>query len=214
MNCRWSNLTRGSTKFCEATLCGWIESPAIAWAGVAYVLAGIYLLRQIEKEDHWLLQLFPWFAFSMGISSFLYHASHAFIFQAWDVASMFFLGTSIILLNFRRLLLPNGPALFWGLLTIEMAFFFYFKANSATFVLSGLITFFFLSEFYLRKSRTHWSDLQLTLSLFAVAVFCLWMERASGLCNPDNHIFQWHAVWDVFCAGTYVTLYRHFKRVY
>jgi hypothetical protein len=214
MNCPWSNLARGSTKFCEATLCGWIESPAIAWAAVAYVLAGIYLLRQVQKDDHWLLQLFPWFAFSMGMSSFLYHASHAFIFQAWALASMYLLGTAIVMLNFRRLLWPNGPGIFFTLLTLEMLLFMWLQAQSASYILGSLIVFYFLLEFLLRKSRAHWRDFQLTLGLFALSLGALWMERSSGMCQPDNHFFQWHAVWDIFCAGTYVTLFRHFKRVY
>lgn len=214
MQCPWSGFDRGSTKFCEATLCAWVESPGIAWAGILYVAVGLFLFRLLEKNDHWLLQLFPWFAISMGVSSFLYHSSHAFIFQAWDVASMFLLGTAIILLNFRRMLLPSTPLLFWSLVTVEIFFFLSFRAWSGPAILGGLIAIFFVTEYYLRETRAHWRDFQYTLGLFSFAVGALWMEHKSGLCNPHNHWFQWHAVWDGLCAITYFTLFRHFKKVY
>ncbi len=214
MQCPWSGYTRGSTKFCEATLCSWIESPGIAWAGIIYVLVGLYLFRLVEKNDHWLLKAFPWFAISMGVSSFLFHSSHIFIFQAWDVISMFMLGTGIILLNFRRMLLPSNGLFFLLLLSLEAVLFVYLKSWSGPAILGGLIFIYILTEVYLRKTRTHWRDLQITFSLFAVAVGALWMEHRSGLCNPHNHIFQWHAVWDGLCAFTYLTLFRHFKKVY
>jgi hypothetical protein len=95
-----------------------------------------------------------------------------------------------------------------------MLLFMWLQAQSASYILGSLIVFYFLLEFLLRKSRAHWRDFQLTLGLFALSLGALWMERSSGMCQPDNHFFQWHAVWDIFCAGTYVTLFRHFKRVY
>ena len=214
MQCPWSGFDRGSTTFCEATLCSWVESPGIAWVSILYVLVGLFLFRLVDKKDHWLLQLFPWFALSMGASSFLYHASHLFIFQVWDVASMFFLGTAIILLNLRRMLLPSTPILFWSLVTLETFLFLFFKAWSAPAILGTLIACFLFTEYYLLESRAHWKDFQLTIGLFLLALGALWMEYKSGLCDPHNHIFQWHAVWNGLCALTYLTLFRHFKKVY
>lgn len=214
MQCPWSGYTRGSTKFCEATLCSWIESPGIAWAGIMYVLVGVYLFRLVEKSDHWLLKLFPWFAISMGVSSFFFHSSHIFIFQAWDVISMFMLGTGIIFLNFRRMLWPSNGLFFLLCLSLESVLFVYIRAWSGPAILGFLILVFILTEISLRNTRTHWRDLKITFGLFAVAVGALWMEHKSGLCNPHNHIFQWHAVWDSLCAFTYLTLFRHFKKVY
>jgi hypothetical protein len=215
MNCPWRGFTPGSTNFCEVRLCSWIESPGIAWAGLIYISVGLYLFfKQRDPQDSWLQNLFGPFAISMGVSSFLFHASHTFMFQAWDVGSMFLLGTALIFLNLKKLNYPMKAWPFWIAILIQMILFVTFKAKSGPIILGILILFFLILEFviYRRGLRQSYHHLKITLGLFTVAVFALWMEHKSGLCDPDNHIFQWHAVWDGLCAFTYLTVHKHFRQ--
>lgn len=215
MKCPWSGFTPGSTNFCEARLCSWIESPGIAWAGLIYISVGIFLLlKRRNPKASWPLNLFGPFAINMGVSSFLFHASHTFMFQAWDVGSMFLLGSSLIYLNLKKLNFNLKPWMFWLAMLIQMILFVYVKAKSGPITLAFLILIFLILEFniFKLKVRQNYKHLKITLGLFTVAVFALWMEHKSGLCNPDNHLFQWHAVWDGLCAFTYLTVHKHFSQ--
>jgi hypothetical protein len=219
LQCPWDGFVRGSTTFCEQTLCSWVESPGIAWAGFVYIAIGIYLYKmtKAENQDHWVLKSFPFFAVIMGLGSLLYHSSHAFIFQAWDVGAMFLLGTGLCFFNFTELVtslrIQNQKILFWGLIVIEIGLFVWLKSKSGPIILGVLIFIFIVTEFQIRFKPNaiprNRNFLWISLLLFAIGCAALWMEHRSGLCNPDNHFFQWHAVWDSACAITYLTLYRY-----
>lgn len=127
---------------------------------------------------------------------------------------MFLLGNALIYLNFNKLKIDLRAWAFWLALIIEMFFFVTLKGKSAQIILGILISVFLVLEFiiYKRKLRNHYRYLKLTLGLFTLAVGALWLEKKSGLCNPENHFFQWHAVWDGFCAFTYLTVHKHFRQ--
>lgn len=208
--CPWSSFTRGSTNFCESSLCSWVESPGIAWAGLVYIAIGIYLYRQNKSSppSSWILRLFPFFAIMMGVGSALYHSSHTLIFQIWDVGAMFLLGTGILLFNLVELFkIKNQKMVFWTTIVIEIGIFIFIQGKSGPIILGILIFFFILTEFFVNRHERKF--LWVSLGIFAVGVMALWIEHRSGLCNPDNHFFQWHAVWDSCSAFTYLTLYRY-----
>lgn len=210
--CPWSSFTRGSTTFCEASLCSWVESPGIAWAGLVYIAIGIYLYRQNKSLPpfSWILGLFPFFAVMMGVGSLLYHSSHTLIFQIWDVGAMFLLGNGILLFNLEELFkIKKTKKIFWIAIVIELGLFISLQGKSGPIILGILILCFIVTEFFVKRPDRKF--LWVSLGIFAIGGMALWIEHRSGLCNPDNHLFQWHAVWDSCSAFTYLTLYRYFS---
>jgi len=210
-HCPWSSFTRGSTHFCEAPLCAWIESPGIAWAGLIYIFVGLYLLKKRNPNSHWILNLFPYFAIVMGIGSALYHASHTFMFQVIDVGGMFLLGNALVFSNiFLLKKIKNQKLIFWVSFIVQILIFTLLKGKSGPIILGIQVLLFLITEFMI-PSRNR-SYLWMSLALFILAGGALWIEHKSGACNPDNHFFQWHAVWDGLCAFTYITLHKYLSQ--
>src|SRR3569832_2447804 len=90
----WFGLRKATMSFCEALTPGPLAQPANAISSLAFCVVGLSLYRTMKERNA--LLLFPISAFLVGITSFLYHASWTFIFQVWDVSSMFMLSCLLI----------------------------------------------------------------------------------------------------------------------
>lgn len=216
-SCPWDKYTRGTTQFCEAHLCSWIESPAIAWAAVTYLFASLFLFKFLfHKKNKNILSFAPYVALVMGIGSFGYHASHTLFFQFVDVLGMFSLGMMIIISSLSHLgkISQNYSKklfVFFIFLIIEMTAFLYLGGGSAPIILGVLVFIYLILEFISFRKNPYptYKFFKLSMASFGIALFSLWMEKGSGLCNPQNHYFQWHAVWDSFSAVVYLLLPLH-----
>jgi uncharacterized membrane protein len=152
----------------------------------------------------------------MGVGSFGYHATHTLFFQFIDVLAMLAFGMMILLFNLNRLNKISKSyltqiKLCFVFLSVKMALFLYLGGGSGPIMLVVLIFLYLISEYlvFISIPQQGYKFFKISLVSFALAGMALWIERGSGLCNPDNHLFQWHAVWDSFSAVVFFTLPFH-----
>ena len=207
----WSGFAPGTTTFCEERLCSWIESPAIAFAAISYVLVALLIFRSSVRLT-WLLRLFAWITLSMGVSSFLYHASHILIFQAFDLTSMFALSSLMLTINLKRIkhsLTHTALAsIFTSLVLGAVLIFWLHPRHPGSSVFVGILAAALVLE---AAARDFSKYLGLAALCLVTALTALKLER-SNLCDPANHLFQWHAVWDSVSSLCYGLLFQHYRR--
>jgi hypothetical protein len=173
------------------------------------------IFRDLRATDSWLTKSFAWITLSMGLSSFAYHSSHILLFQAWDVASMLALASAMLAANVQRI--RGGPASgrgFTALMLGSVTLFTYFPTHPGV-ILFGLIlaAALILEAPAVKKTPGfRYGHFRLAALFFAVALAALRIEKSS-LCDPENHYFQWHAVWDSAAAVCYYLLYRHYRQI-
>ncbi len=213
LNCPWSGFAPGTTSFCEARLCAWIQSPAIALTGIAYVVMAILIFRDLRATDSWLTRSFAWITLSMGLSSFAFHSSHILLFQAWDLASMFALASAMLVANVQRVWGLASGRLFSALLLCSVALFTYLPMHPGVILFGLILGVALILEIPAAKKTPgyQYGYFRLASVFFAIAFAALRIEKTS-LCDPENHFFQWHAVWDTTAAVCYYLLYRHYRQ--
>jgi hypothetical protein len=213
LSCHWSGFAPGTTTFCEARLCAWIESPAIAFTGIAYVVMAILIFRDLRATDSWLTKSFAWITLSMGLSSFAFHSSHILLFQAWDLASMFALASAMLVANVQRIRGFAPAPLFTGLILGSVTLFTYVPMHPGVIPFGIILGVALVLEFPAQKKTPDfkYGSFRLAAVFFAIAFAALRIEKTS-LCDPENHYFQWHAVWDTTAAVCYYLLYRHYRQ--
>jgi hypothetical protein len=154
----------------------------------------------------------------MGISSFLYHSTHTLIFQSFDLFSMYIQSTLLLCINLKRvwgaISLSKLRLIFFALPWICLAAFLLLPSHPG----SRIFMVFLMSALALeipayRKSKPRPSLRYLGWAAFtfAIALTALKLEKNPATCNPDNHLFQWHAVWDTASAICAWFLYRHYR---
>ncbi len=217
-NCPWSALAPGTTAFCEARLCAWVESPGIAWAGIVYVAMATLIFRDLRAPDSWRSKTFAWVTLSMGLSSAAFHSTHALVFQAWDVGSMFGLAALMLVANLVRIrpaLAETGTdaKIYIGLLVAALSLFAYRPNHPGVSTFGVFLAAALLLEIPAarRTPGFKYGNFRVAAAVFAVAFAALRIEKTS-LCDPQNHFFQWHAVWDAAAAVCYFLLYRHYRQ--
>lgn len=217
-SCPWSGFTPGTTSFCEARLCAWIESPAIAFAGIFYIVVGFLILRDVRKNQNgWMI----WFAiqsFCMGISSFLYHSTHALVFQSFDLFSMYIQSTLLLCINVKRIApmvkVSKLRVVFFTLPWICLSAFLLLPTHpgSRIFIVFLITALALEIPAYLKSNpKPSMKAFSWAAVFFAVALLALKLEKTPEFCNPENHILQWHALWDGCAAICAWFLYRHYR---
>lgn len=226
-DCPWGKWRPGTLRFCEAHLCEWIVAPAETWSNIPYLLVGLFLLVKGWRATKTKGQIFssvPFrfgiYAILVGMFSALYHASHSFLFETFDLAAMFLLGIEMIVQVLRRLqwLKGNSPTAFALVLfagsvialvgTEGTERLWIFTAMMVIVVaLEGL---FFIRNRRLRTQPLNYSSFMLTLALFAVAFAFWYVDYHAIACNPDQHRWSGHAVWHVLNSICFLTLARFY----
>ena len=85
--CPWyevSLLAPPNVKWCEASQCSWITEPANTWSNLAYIIAAVIIYKLYKNNGGEVLKRASWYAFWIGITSGIYHASYNFFTQVFD----------------------------------------------------------------------------------------------------------------------------------
>lgn len=215
--CPWSSFLPPTIKYCEDNLCSYITQPSNTWSNLAFIFVGIYLiiLNQKDKLKH--LRYVGIIAILTGIASFLYHASFTFLFQFFDLSSMYLFSTMILSINLRRanfIAANNQNLAQLLLLLIAMALLYTFKPfGIPIFALQVLVGCSL--EFYLfKKSNKTFSYFyyKLTIATLVIA-FAAWiLDFKRIVCNPMNHLLQGHAIWHIFSSLCFLFLYKFYSQ--
>ena len=215
--CPWSSFLPPTIKYCEDNLCSYITQPSNTWSNLAFIVIGIYLLLQNRKDKLSYIRYIGPIAILTGIASFLYHASFTFLFQFFDLSSMYLFSAMVLSINLRRakfISANNQNLTLLALLFTSMGLLFLFKPfGIPIFGLQVLAGFAF--EYYLfRKSNKDYSYFYYKLAIAALALaFTAWiLDFKRIVCNPDNHIVQGHAVWHVLSSLCFLFFYKFYSQ--
>lgn len=207
---------------CEANLDSWLGQPVNTISNAAYFISAFILLfifwRQRYRSDFY----FSIFTFMVGVASTLFHSSQQPIFLYFDYVAQFLFFSYMVTLGIHTI--EPTPRL-------QRIFVFVFLSLSAAILYKveksfGIPIVAFLSALFVatkvlgfRSSKkkgvqVRYLHLGLTVFLFAIGFLFFLMDYRQIDCNPNNHFFQYHAVWHILVAIAMLALakfYRQFK---
>lgn len=217
MDLFWSGWEPATMRFNEMTAGGFITQPANTWTNLSYLAVALGLIFWYGKKgDKSLLAYFSVSAILVGLSSFLYHASSAFFFQVFDLASMYLLSAFLLSANLKRLTDFSGR---WGVVTIILGaglpvlvlLLVRGKIGAVLFGIEILLALALELMIVIRaRAKTSYRDLGLALLFFSVAMIFWILDQQHLLFRPENHVLQGHALWHIINAFCYVFLYRFY----
>jgi len=219
----WGGLP--NVKWCEETLCSVVAEPANTWSNLAYIAVAGVLFFVARKETSKTLRFWAHAAFWVGVSSFAYHATVAFVTQVLDFFGMYFYFLLILGLNLLRMGLVKKDRFFatlWpGILGFTVLTVVVAKVGlPVQGIIMLLIALTLGTEVVASKrseSKIHYGTLVVTLVLITIAASFSAADASRRYCDPNDHIFQGHAIWHVFGAmalGTSYFYYRQFRALF
>jgi hypothetical protein len=209
----WSAWARPDIHHCEANLAGWIAAPADTWSNLAYIAVGLWLWSRNPKGPGRALAAI---SVVVGLCSFAFHASYTYPGQVLDYAAMFLLTAWLLARGAVRAGWTSSSRLnvVWAVLVgASLGVFALFHALSLPVQTIMLLHVAAVSAQELWISRSvrrppSYRPFVLALGLIAAAYACWHLDHAEGFCAPENHIFQWHAVWHILTAAAFLPLAR------
>ena len=203
--CPWSDWTPGTVSFCEARLCEVVREPANAWSALAYGVAAVWMLRRPGQPLPAILaQLL------IGLGSFFFHASGTFAGEVVDQTGMYLLSCLLLAyalgertgLTSRRI-----TGLYLSLVAGSVVLNLLVRPIGIPLVAVelalGLGLQLALGGF---SAPARYRDLHIGLAVFAGSLV-VWAGDISGVvCDPDQHVFNGHALWHVLNAVAIVHL--------
>lgn len=216
--CPWRSLAAygpANIKWCEERLCAWVNEPANAWSNLAFVLVAAAVVRIGGGQARWWAPLIA----TMGVCSFVYHASNVWLTQVLDFLGMYMFCCLLLALNLGRLgwlsasALPRVYAATVLGLTLVTAVIVRFGAPIQVIVL-GLIVATVVTEWLCRRrGRTYrLGGFFAALGLMAAAITCSLLDAARVWCEPGDHVLQGHAMWHVLSAASLLPAFVHYRQ--
>lgn len=217
----WSGWALPDIKHCEANLAGWIAAPANTWSNLAYVAVGVWIMRRSTRRGLLAAGGLGPVSIAVGATSFAFHASYTFAGQVLDYAGMFLLLGWALARGLRRagLLGEAGALRFWGgLFAASMAALFAFRAAGWGIQTLVLVQALALAALEIRlmlvkRDAPSYAPFWLMQFLLIAAYACWHLDHADLACRPDDHWFQFHALWHVVTAGAFIAAWRFHEGV-
>jgi hypothetical protein len=218
IECPWYDFAPATSKMCEASVCSWIVQPGNLSSCIAYfVVATLIFNRQKNRVLPWNLRFFAWNLFFISVSALMFYASRTFLFQAFDLAGMYFFAALVLISQFsiQRPLCFSARQQVIVYLILGFSSTVLFTAHPKhpsiiTFLLllaagiSSLVFSIFKNPGLERKNFSRAMGLLCLGGLFIAA-------EKTGFCDPGNHYFQWHSAWNFAAAFACYFLYLHFE---
>ncbi|MFI5347186.1 MAG: ceramidase domain-containing protein [Elusimicrobiota bacterium] len=212
----WSSWARPDIHHCEANLAGWIAAPADTWSNLAYLAVGLWLWRGPKGPGRALGAI----SVAVGLCSFAFHASYTYPGQVLDYAAMFLLTAWLLARGAVRAGWMEAGLLnaAWAALVgASLSVFGLFHARGIpvqTIMLAHVAAVTAQERWIARSARraASYAPFAAALGLIAAAYACWRLDHADGFCAPENHFFQWHALWHVLTAAAFLPLARFQRR--
>ena len=214
--CPWAALEPANLRFCEADVCGWITQPANTWSNAGFFVAGAWVLVVAAREQRPIAGLLGWISILTGLGSIALHATSTLAGQLIDQSTMllesaFFVAVSLLALapRLRRFGLPLYAALVLAPLALLLAQ----PTLGIALFASEIVAFAALELALLRRGRRiSYRPLALVIVLFLASYLAWWIDHLRVLCDPDDHVFNLHALWHLLGAASFPVWYRHFAQ--
>jgi hypothetical protein len=210
--CHWHDLvvTFGppNVKWCEQTICAWVNEPANAWSNLAYIAVAVAMQVFGPRTPGRVLRFFPIAVYLVGLMSFTYHATNNYLTQLFDFLGMYLFCYLLLMLNARRLgrvteraFLPALAALVVVTLGLTLV------ANRLSIPIQALVFLLIVgviaTEAVIRRRRGRVYSLRwfyVAVALLVVAATFSVLDVTRTWCDPTNHWIQGHALWHVLTA--------------
>ncbi|WNG58088.1 ceramidase [Archangium gephyra] len=206
-----------NVKWCEATLCAWVNEPANAWSNLAYLAVALGCAWRWRVTGSRAMGHFAWTTLLVGALSFAFHATNNFASQLLDFVGMYVLAFLLVALNLHRLgWLPRERvgAVHTGLTvgcTLLVPVMRLAGVPYQLVVLGAVLVIVGTEVRLSRRKEPHESyrDFWLAVGLMAAAAACSVADVTRVWCDPDNHWMQGHATWHVLSALALLFTARH-----
>jgi len=210
-------------KYCEETICSFISEPANSWSNFAIMLVGllIYLKYRNRRSELLAMKYYGPNMVVVGFFSFVYHLSNNFLTQYFDFLGMYsFFGLMLFVhLEFLGKLKPEKILSYFLLSFIPFSIvFFILRAMGLPVQLSiGVVNIacFVTLIMAVMRAKVNYRYLLVSLFLFALAITSQLLDINRVACDPQNHWFQFHAMWHFFNAlgmGGLFFFYTHLEK--
>lgn len=208
-----------NVKWCEATLCGWVNEPANAWSNLAYLAVALGCLWRWRRTGSGARWRFAWATGLVGALSFAYHATNNYLTQLLDFLGMYVLAFLLLALSLHRagwLRRERVGAVHVGLtagcmLLIPVMRHIHFPYQAV--VLAAVLLIVGAEVHVSRQGGQVSRDFWWAVGLLAAAAVCSVVDVTRVWCEPDNHWLQGHAAWHVLSALALLCAARHYERV-
>jgi len=207
-------------KWCEATVCSWVNEPANAWSNLAFLAVALVCAWRWRASGNRAMGHFAWTTLLVGVASFAFHATNNFATQLLDFVGMYVLVFLLLASNLYRvgwlsraqvgrvhLGLTVGCTLLLPVLR-QVGFPYQLVVAGAVLVIIGTEVHLFRRAGPGAEYRDFW----LAVGLMAAAAACSVLDVTRVWCEPGNHWLQGHAAWHVLSALSLLFAARHYSR--
>jgi hypothetical protein len=222
--CPWVDLRQWgglpNVKWCEQTLCSVVAEPANTWSNLGYIAAAGLLWALNRQETSRTLRFWSTAAFWVGVTSFVYHASVAFVTQVFDFFGMYFYFVLLVLLNLIRLgRLPKENLFRWLWPSIAAFTGITIVVAKLALPVQGIIVLLIVAMLVTEAMASRGASVQhgwffIALATIAVAATFSALDASRRWCDPSSHLWQGHAIWHMLGAlalGLSLLHYRQFR---
>jgi hypothetical protein len=212
----WGGLP--NVKWCEQTLCAIVAEPANTWSNVAFFVGAVFLWKVNRAETSKTLRFWTTASIWVGLTSLVYHATVAFVTQVFDFFGMYFYFVLLVLLNLVRLgklekdrlfvVLWPAIALFTGITVIVAKVALPVQGIVVFLLVCVLVTEYLASK--RAPARHGWFAASLAF-IFVAAAFSV-SDASRRWCDPQDHVFQGHAIWHCLAAVSLCLSLLHYRQ--
>jgi len=188
--------------YCEALVCGIVNSPSLAFSNFLYIVLGLISYSQVAHKCRKLSIVL----ILMGICSFFYHSTNNGFTQFFDLFAIYIFLSLVYYFNKIRMNDKNTDYLFIPLIILSASFFIFRMLGIPVQFTVGL----FAPYLVYQEVKQIKQDYRLSASYFySIALLVLAtisnaLDVTKVACNPDNHFFQFHSLWHILSAlGVY-----------
>jgi hypothetical protein len=194
-------------KYCEETICSFISEPANTWSNLSFIIIGLYIAIRYRKavlDMSPALKVYGVNMVSVGIGSLLYHLSNNFLTQFLDFLGMYAFAGLLMFYHFEQLKLHKSHHLIrnfiFSFIPFSILFFglrYFHLPVQFSVILIALISLG-TKVILVHKYRPNLKLFFYTLIPFTLAITAQLLDINRFMCNPQNHIFQFHGLWHIF----------------
>lgn len=227
LDCPWSGWAKQPTQFfCENPVCEWVESPSNAYSSVAYVLVGLYIIFHSRRAGTWHLAGIGASAILVAGGSFFFHASTTIVGGYIDFGSMYLFSSWALVSVARRALntleLPDGQRrdlsmatgriIFWAGVVLSVGAMVALGGHGSEIFVVHITLICGLELWVARRQavRPPYRFLVWLVAMFGASQAAWWLDFARVGCDPEDHVWQAHAMWHVLSAPCFWFLYRFY----
>lgn len=216
--CPYYGLETSIDLTCEEGLCSWLRQPSNVYSSFVFFIPAIYILWHALKNKTINLRIIGFIGIFIGLSSVMAHATHLKVFGFADFTFQFLLILVLIWLNFQRTSkkIPI-PLWYFSLSTwLVSAVLQWFFTLWSLMIYGVLLALVLGSELYafLETRKGQYRDYKMCALFLSTGIIAFYLDAFGIVCDPNDHVFQLHALWHILSAISIYFLYRHYLQFY